>query len=98
MINSRGRTRQARAGRRLNPRVPFVAAILPEAAAASAERSEFLARLDPHDIFRHLIAELALDPEPQWRAMLDRQARAVHVIGEDRLRMEGVDEIDALVI
>src|SRR5260370_20357686 len=81
-----------------NPGVPFVAAILPEASAAAAQRSETFDRFDAHHIFGHFVAELTLDPEAQRGAMLDRQLGAVHVAGEDRLRMKGIDEIDALVI
>ena len=80
------------------PGVPLVAAVLPEAAAAAAEAGEAVDQLDAHDVFRLLVAELALDPQPQRRAMRDRQVLAVHAIGQDRLRMEGVDEVDAFVI
>ena len=45
-----------------------------------------------------LVAELAFDPKPQRRAMADRQGAVVHAVGEDGLRMEGVDQVDALVV
>src|SRR6476620_4850710 len=45
-----------------------------------------------------LVAELALHAQPQRRAMRLSEGRAVHVVGEDRLRVEGVDEVDALII
>jgi len=48
--------------------------------------------LDPADVFRLLVAELALDPQAQRRAVGDGQRLAVHGVGEDRLRVEGVHE------
>ena len=83
---------------RSDPRVPLVAAVLPEAAAAARDVGEAFDRLDAHHVFRHLVAELALDPQPQRRAVLDGQGREVHLVGEDGLRMKGVDEVDRLVI
>src|SRR6185437_1271554 len=78
--------------------VPFVAAVLPEAAAAARDLGEAVDRLDAHDVFGHLVAELALEPEPQGGAVLDLERRVVHLVGEDRLRMKGVDEPDRLVV
>ena len=48
-----------------NPRVPLVAAVLPEAAATARDLGEIVDRLDAHDVFGHLVAELTLDPEPE---------------------------------
>src|SRR6202011_1461370 len=42
-----------------NPAIPFVAAVFPEAALAGAELGVAVDRLDFHDVFRHLVAELA---------------------------------------
>src|SRR5262245_52558030 len=81
-----------------NAGVPLIAAIFPEAAAAAANSGEPLHRLDTHHIFRHLVAELALDAEPERRTVGDRERRAVHLIGEDRLGMEGVGKSDRFVI
>src|ERR1700722_3267651 len=81
-----------------DPRVPLVAAILPKAAVAPADVAERLDGFDPHHVFRHLVAELAFDPQTQRGAMGDRKRFVVHLIGEDRLRMKSVDEIDRLVI
>src|SRR5579863_10545905 len=79
-------------------RVPFVAAILPKAAVAPADVAEGLDGFDAHHVFRHLVAELAFDPQAQRGAMGYGKRFIVHLIGEDRLRMKSVDEIDRLVI
>src|SRR6202453_4601377 len=84
--------------RRSNPRVPFVTAVLPEAAAAARDLGEIVDRLDAHDVFGHLVAKLALDPHSQGRSVLDLERRVVHLVSEDRLRMKRVDEPDRLVI
>src|SRR5262245_3589502 len=80
-----------------NAGVPLIAAIFPEAAAAAANSGKPLHRLDTHYVFCHLVAELALDAEPERRAMRNWQRRAVHVVGEDGLRMEGVFETDRFI-
>src|ERR1700722_4210556 len=85
-------------GRRSNPRVPFVAAVLPEAAAAARDLGEIVDRLDAHDVLRHLVAELALDPQSQRRAVLDFERRVIHLVSQDGLRMKRVDEPYRLVI
>src|SRR5205085_3522665 len=83
----------------LDARIPFVVvAILPEAALAAKEAGERRPRLDPADIFGVLVAELALDPEPERRAIGNGEQLVVHPPGEDRLRVEGVDQVDALII
>src|ERR1700731_4515318 len=81
-----------------NPGIPFVAAIFPIAALAAVQPGEAAHELDARDVFRHLVAELTLEPEAQRRAMGDVELLAVHLIGEDRLRMGGVGKVDALVI
>ena len=70
----------------------------PKSRPARPEIGKALHGFDPHDVFGHLVAELPLDPQAQRRAMRDRQRLVVHVVGEDRLRMEGVLQVDALVI
>ena len=48
----------------LDPRVPWIIAIiLPVAAAAAIEPGQCIAQLDPHDIFGLLVAQLPLDPQ-----------------------------------
>src|ERR1700685_354535 len=81
-----------------DPRVPLVAAILPKAAVAPADVAEGLDGFDPHHVFRHLVAAVAFDPQAQRGAMGYGKRFVVHLIGEDRLRMKSVDEIDRLVI
>ena len=54
--------------------------------------------LDAGDVFGVLVADLALHPEAKRRAMLDRQCLAVHAIGEDGLRVKGVEQVDAFII
>ena len=84
--------------KRLDPGIPLVATVLPEAAIAAPEACEAVDNFDPHNILRLLVAELPFDPEAQWCAMPDREVLSVHGIGEDGLRMEGVDQVDALVV
>ena len=45
-----------------------------------------------------LVAQLALDAHAQRRAVADRQRFAVEAVRDDRLRVIGIDQIDALVI
>ena len=47
--------------------------------------------------FSMLVAKVALDAQAKRRAVSDLQILAVHLVGEDGLRVEGV-EIYALVI
>src|SRR4051812_45347818 len=44
------------------------------------------------------VAKLSLDPQPQRRSIRHRQRAIVECPGEDRLRMEGIDQTDALII
>src|SRR6266851_1176117 len=81
-----------------DPRVPLITAIFPIAAAAAMQIGEALHQLDAHDVFRHLVAELPLEAQPQRRAVGNGQRLAIHVIGEDRLRMHSVDQVDALIV
>src|SRR5262245_5200057 len=78
--------------------IPLVAQILPEATAAAPNAAEAFDRFDPHHVFRHLVAELPLDAEPQRRAVGDGKRPVVHLVGEDRLLVEGVFEPDRFVI
>ena len=90
--------RRLAVGASSNAGVPFIAAILPKTAATAPKRRKIINRFYPHDLFGHLLPELALDPKPQRRAVLDRQSPAVHVIGEDGLGMKSVNKVDALVV
>src|SRR3954449_7726433 len=63
---------------------PVIAIVFPIAAAPAADHAETVDDLDFLKIFRHLVTELALDPHPQRRAVLDRKGLAVHAIGQDR--------------
>src|SRR5437868_11907217 len=86
-------------GAPLNPRVPFIVDIIfPIAALAPLNPGEAVDRLDPLDIFGLLVAELALDAEAQRGAVGDRQKMAVQPPGDQRLRMEGINQVNALVI
>ena len=55
-------------------------------------------RLDAANVFGVFVADLAFDPETQRRAVGHAQRPAVHGPGQDRLRMAGVDQVDALII
>jgi len=43
--------------------------------------------------FDHLVAELVLCPQPQGRTIHDRQRLAIHLVGEQTLRLERVLEV-----
>ena len=45
-----------------------------------------------------LVAQLAFDAHAQRRAVADRQRFAVEAVRDDRLRVVGIDEVDAFVI
>ena len=77
-------------------RIPLVAAVLPEPIFAPTQRDETVACFDPHDAFRHLVTKLSFHPKSQRRPVRDRQRASVHVIGQDRLRMERIDQVDGL--
>ncbi len=69
------------ARRGLDSRVPGIAKVFPIAALAPTKRRETLDRLDPHDVFRHLVAELTFDTQPQRRAMRNVQRLVIHIVG-----------------
>ena len=50
------------------------------------------------DVLGVLVAELRLDAEAKRRAIFDGHRSVIQFIGEDRLWMGGVDEIDTFVI
>src|SRR5258708_2847821 len=81
-----------------DPRIPLITAIFPIAATAAMQIGEALHQLDAHDVFCHLVAELPFEAQPQWRAVGNGQRLAVHLIGEDRLRMRSVNQVDALIV
>src|SRR4029078_9182356 len=78
--------------------IPFVATVFPKSAVAATYCREASDGFDPHHVFRHLVTELPLDTQPQWCAIRNRQRLLVHIIGENGLRMESIDQIDALVV
>lgn len=82
----------------LDAGVPFVAAIFPIAAVPAPQAGEAVDQFDAHDVLGLFVPQLSLDPETQGRAVTDAKVLAVHLVGEDGLRMNRVDEIDALVI
>src|SRR5882672_11656414 len=69
--------------RGLDSRVPGIAKVFPIAALAPTKRRETLDRLDPHDVFRHFVAELTFDTQPQRRAMRNVQRLVIHIVGQD---------------
>ena len=81
-----------------DPRVPLVALVLPVAALAAGDLGELDDEFDRRDVLRVLVAQLPLDAQPQRRAVGHRQRRVVQVVGEDRLRVARVVEVDALVV
>src|ERR1043165_3511029 len=82
-----------------NACIPLVASrILPIAAIAAEDTFQSSDSADAFDVFSLLVAQLAFDSEPQGRAMANFKRHIVHRIGENSLRMEGVDEVNALII
>src|SRR5579862_608880 len=91
--------RKAASSRGSDARIPVVVAlVLPKAAASAAYSRQDGHGLDAHYIFRVLVAELTFDPQPQGSAVPDGERLVIHRVGEQGLRMEGVDKIHALVI
>src|SRR5207302_11333549 len=43
-----------------------------------------------------LVTELPLHAQPQRRAVRDREITAVHAVSQNRLRVQGVEHVDAL--
>src|SRR5512143_349867 len=82
----------------LDPCIPRVTTILPKSAFAAVEALERLDEFDPHDVCRHLVAELPFDARADRRAVADRQVRAVDRIRQARLRVQRIDDVDAFVI
>ena len=83
---------------RLNPCVPLISAVGPEAAFASAVVRKVGYGFDAHDELRLLVAELALHAQTHGRAVLHGQRRVVQGVREDGLFVVGVHEIDALIV
>src|SRR3546814_16104311 len=82
-----------------DPRIPFIVhPILPVTPLPGADAVEARDRLDPGQIFGVLVAQLPLDPQAQRGAVGDRQPPAVERPGEDRLRVERIDEVAAFII
>src|SRR5258708_7216315 len=80
------------------PRIPLVAAVLPEAAFAAGDLGKAIQGLDAVDVFGVLVADMTLHPQPQRRTMSDRQGFAVHPVSHNGLRMEGVEQVEGFVV
>src|SRR5579872_954824 len=74
----------------LNSGIPVVAAVFPIATVAAGDSSQVAHELDVLDVLGLLVAELALHPQPQRRSVRHIERFAVHVIGDERLRMVGI--------
>ena len=83
---------------RLNPRIPLVPAIFPVTTLAVADVHEVFDQFNAHNVFRHLVAELAFYPHAERCAIADKKIMIVKFIGENRLRVIGVFQINAFVI
>src|SRR5690606_40687212 len=82
----------------LDSTVPVIAIVLPIAALSTAEWSQVIDQLDRVEIFRLLIAQGSLNPQPDRRAVAYRQRLVVETIAEDRLGMIGIHQIRAGII
>src|SRR5271166_1919869 len=80
------------------PGVPFVAAVFPEATLAVPDQVESVGDFDSHQILGVFVSELPLDPQAQRSTVFDRQRLAIECIGQYRLRMKRIDQIDGFVI
>ncbi len=96
--HKRGRASDVPCPCRSNPRIPLVTAIFPKPALAAPEPVEPVGQLDAHHIFCLLVTELPFDPQPQGGTISDGERGIVETMRKNGLRMERVDEIDALVI
>src|SRR5688500_648376 len=76
----------------------MVAAVLPISAAPTAYSRQAGNGFDSGQVLGMLVAELAFDPQPQRRTVTDRERLTVQAIGDDRLWMKRIDQVDALVI
>src|SRR4026209_916150 len=77
---------------------PVIAIVLPVAAVPLTDHCKAVDELDFPEIFRHLVPERGLRSPPQRCAVLDRKGLAVHAVGEDRLPVTCVGEIDRAII
>src|SRR5215471_20084195 len=84
--------------RLLNSCPPFVAVIFPIATLAAVDLLEVLDELDAHDILRVLVAKLSFHAKTHRGAVRHRQRSVVEIVGEDRLRMKRILEVDAFVV
>src|SRR3569833_566988 len=88
---------RARAVETSDSRVPLVALVFPVAAVAAVQLRKALHRLDAHHVVRMLVAELARDAQAHGRTVRNRQRLVVQLVGQQRLFVERVVEVDALV-
>jgi hypothetical protein len=82
----------------LNPGIPLIPAIFPEAAFTALNTSVAIDGVNAHDVFGHLVAELTLHPQPQRRTMRHSQRLAIQLIGENGLGMDGIDKVDGFIV
>jgi hypothetical protein len=71
----------------LDARIAFIALIFPVLTIATANTFEVGDELNSHDVLSHLVPQLALNADPDRRAVLDGKRFAVQLIGQNRLRM-----------
>src|SRR6202050_1379333 len=82
----------------LYPRIPLVSAIFPKSSFTAADVTKVLDRANSHHILGVFVTQLSLNAQSQRCAVGDGQPFAVELIGENCLRMKGVNEIDTLVV
>src|SRR3546814_1881035 len=88
----------AKRNHRSNPGIPFISCLIfPIAALAKTSARQLVHRLDFHDVFGMLIAKLTLNAQAERRAMTNIQRLVVECEGHDRLRMQGVDQVNAFI-
>src|SRR3546814_3534103 len=78
-----------------NARIPVITGpVLPIAALAAAYALQACDRLDLHQIFRLLVAQLPFHPQPERRAVRHAQGFVVQRAGQDGLRVERVHQVE----
>src|SRR3990172_3812959 len=86
-----------RADRDSDTGIPLIAIVLPRTAIPSSNVVKVIDDLDASQELRHLVPKLSFDPDAQGGPVRKRQRSPIHLMGENGLRMKGVDQVDALV-
>jgi len=81
-----------------DPRIPIIAAIFPIAAFSLTNLIKRCDSLNSHHELGHLVTELTLRSQSDRRSVGNRQRPVIHLIGENGLWMECINQIKAFVV